>query len=89
MALIALCLLSACARSTPSAKVELPEIPAELQSCPKLQSVTGRTGGATEIGDNRIKVLWAQDRTAAVQCHRKHEALVIYYNDLRRSIAPE
>lgn len=86
-ALLATCLLTACARSTPFVKVELPELPATLTTCPALQSVSGRIGAAETVGDDRVLVMWAQDRTVAVQCRRRLEALVSVYEEMRADLA--
>jgi hypothetical protein len=68
-------------------KVELPEIPAEIRNCPKLQSVQGRIGDVTEITDAQVKALWAQDRAVAAKCNRRHETLVRVYEELRADFA--
>lgn len=90
MVLSVLFLLNACAASTPSpTKVVLPELPKELRVCPGLQTVSDRVGDLKEVGDDKIKVMWAQDRAVAVKCIRRHNALVKYYDDLRASLADE
>lgn len=88
--LFALSLLSACGASTPSpTKVNLPELPAELKTCPKLQSVSARAGDATEVGDDQMKTWWAQDRTVAVKCARRLDGLVGFYEGLQADLASE
>jgi hypothetical protein len=68
----------------------LPELPETLRSCPALRSVASRIGDAEQVGEDVLLTLWAQDRTAAVQCARRHAALVSIYEDLRlKLIEPE
>lgn len=90
MALSVLCLLTGCASSTKSAvkvRVNIPELPPTLQTCPKLATVSSRVGDAAEVGDDRIIAMWAQDRAVAVQCRRRLETLAQVYENLRENLA--
>ena len=91
LALSAISLLATCGRLTPSRtepiKIVLPELPEELKNCPKLQSVSSRLSDEeAEVEFQKWKLLWAQDRTVAVQCYREHQGVVNYYGALRANL---
>lgn len=80
-------MLTACASSMPSvAKVELPELPETLKSCPALQSVSSRISDAEMVGDSVWRPIWAQDRAVAASCARKHRETVAFYEALRETL---
>lgn len=70
--------------------VSLPELPENLRGCARVQSVSKRAGDKTELSVEELRVLWAEDRIVASQCHRRLNALVVFYEDLRKDLlSPE
>lgn len=89
--ILALSLLTGCgfwtrSRTEPTVVI-LPELPAEIRACEKLKPIAGRIGEVKQVGEATLVTLWAEDRTVAVKCSRKHDATVTFYEDLRTRLS--
>jgi hypothetical protein len=82
--------LTGCARSTPSLPksepVVLPELPANLTTCARLDAISDRAGEVEDVSFEELRVFWAQDRVVAAQCRRRLLALVEHYRQLRTGL---
>lgn len=57
-----------------------------MRGCQKLQSVSARAGDRDDLSVEELRVIWAEDRVVAAQCHRRLNGLVKFYGDLRNDL---